>query len=490
MRQSRNILRLSKPPFLPLFTLCFCLGIISARFFSVRFFLSYVLLWASVIFGLSADSCKGSKNEFKGLFNSDFLLFILAILTGAVLLTNTYRLPLSHIRNFTFYKSEAIVIRGRVVDFPRIEKNATSFIVNSRTLTWAGKIYPVSGKVLVRVFRRQNVSYGDELLLSGRLFRPYQSRENRFSYRRYLEDQGIYSVLSVSKDKPLEYLGVSWANPFKLAAYKLRNRFKHAFDELLNPAAAGMLSAMILGDRSQLPAQWRHLFMQTGTMHILAVSGLHVGIVAFILELLLKVLGLRRRRRYLLIIFLLLFYCLLTGARTSVIRASIMAAVFLLALLIKREPRISQTLSLAALIILAFNPRAIFNIGFQLSFISVISIVCLSPRIKNLISRIRISAILPQFLVCGFCVSLSAWLGTFILIAYYFRIIAPVTVLANLVVVPYLGLVIALGFSLLAAALLFPPLAPLFAASANLSIAIIVEILSQFSRFPAAYFYI
>ena len=141
---------------------------------------------------------------------------------------------------------------------------------------------------------------------------------------------------------------------------------------------------MILGDRSKIPSGLRSLFIQTGTMHILAISGLHIGIVAFILDLLLKALRIRRRLRFSAIILLLVFYCLLTGARPSVIRATIMAIVLLAGFLLRRENQISHSLALAGLIILIANPRQLFNLGFQLSFLSVISIVYFSPVIKNL----------------------------------------------------------------------------------------------------------
>jgi competence protein ComEC len=296
----------------------------------------------------------------------------------------------------------------------------------------------------------------------------------------------------------------------KYLAYKLRHKSSSVLIENLNSTQAGVLSAMILGDRSRISPQLRRLFIQTGTMHILAISGLHVGIIAFILELFLKVLGLRRRWRYLVIIFLLIFYCFLTGARPSVIRATIMAVVLLLSFLLKREIQISHSLALTALIILTANPRQLFNLGFQLSFVSVISIVYLSPVIRKLfnadyrrysarIARDKSSDIrkknpptsaIKRFLISAFGASLAAWLGILPFVAYYFKIISPVTVLANLVVVPYLALVIALGFSLLIAGITAPFLAPIFAASANLSIVILIQIVKFFNQIPRAYFYL
>ncbi|RLB79647.1 MAG: hypothetical protein DRH17_13485 [Deltaproteobacteria bacterium] len=476
----------------------------------IPFVFLYGLTWIFLIFCFIFFLPWHVNTKFFKYTNSIRPLFILAIFMGGLFLSNTYALPFPHIRNFTFCKSEPVTIRGTVADCPVIKPNFSSFVLFAQELTWAGKIYPVCGKVLVRIPREQKISYAEQLILEGRLFRPYQAEKSRFSYRDYLEGQGIYSILMIGKHKPIKYLGKSKFNPLKYLAYKLRRKSSSVLIENLSSAQAGVLSAMILGDRSRISPQLRRLFIQTGTMHILAISGLHVGIIAFIMELFLKVLGFRRRWRYLVIIFLLIFYCFLTGARPSVIRATIMAVVLLLSFLLKREILISHSLAVTALIILTANPRQLFNLGFQLSFVSVISIVYLSPVIRKLFNAdchrysARIAtdkssdirkknpptSAIKRFLISAFGVSLAAWLGILPFVAYYFKIISPVTVLANLVVVPYLALMIALGFSLLIAGITAPFLAPVFAAPANLSTVILIQIVKFFNQIPWAYFYL
>ncbi|MBL7081139.1 MAG: ComEC family competence protein [Candidatus Omnitrophica bacterium] len=507
--------------FLSLFTVCFCVGICLVRFVRASFLLLYTLTWILLVFSFMFTPHlwifrKKDKNEFnKGAGflkhkNSIWLLLILAVFLGGLFLSNTYILPYPHIRNFTFYKSEPVVIRGVVASFPQIKANFSSFILSAQELTWAGKIYPVCGKVKVKIFRKEDIAYADQLTLEGRLFRPYQGKNSNYSYRDYLENQGIYSILTVSKNRPIKYLGKSRVNVFKYLAYKIREKGLIFLSNNLKPTQAGIFSAMILGERSRVPLRIRRLFVQTGTVHILAISGLHVGVIAFILDLFLKVLRLRRRARYLTIIFLLILYCLLTGARPSVIRATIMAIVLLASFLLSRETQILHSLSQAALVILVLNPRQLFNLSFQLSFISVISIVCLSPLIRRSFdadyhgysARIATdksvdirkknlwTSAIKRFLSSAFSVSFAVWLGLLPFIAYYFKIISPVTILANLVVVPYLALVIALGFSLLFVGMAIPPWAPVFAAPANLSIVVLIQIVKFFNKIPWAYFYL
>ncbi len=191
---------------------------------------------------------------------------------------------------------------------------------------------------------------------------------------------------------------------------------------------------------------------------------------------------------YIFTISLLIIYCILTGANTPVVRATVMASILLFAYFLKREINIYNSLSLAALIILAVNPWQLFEVSFQLSFLSVTSIVWLSPKIKSLFPA-RLDKILwLRFLISIFSVSFSAWLGLLPLIAYYFRILSPITILANMIIVPYMTIIIASGFSLALIGILIPSLAAIFAASNELFISILFKINSFLIAIPGAYF--
>ncbi len=473
--------KLTKLGFLPSFSICFCLGICLSRYTQIPFLYLYIVALSVLILALVFVE----SNHFI------WPLFVLAVLLGWLFLSNSEVLPYYHIRNFTFYKSEPVIIRGEVTSFPDERKNFSSFTINAKQLTWAGKVYPVAGKVLVKAFGKRSIAYGSRLSLEGKLFRPFTKRNDRFSYADYLWNQGIYSILTISKSKRIENLSSHKLNVFKHFAYKLRNKAKAIFGKYLNPYPAAVLSAMILGERSQLPQHLKREFMQTGTIHILAISGLHVAIIGFILDVFLKIVGIKRRWRYLLIILLLVFYCCLTGARVSVVRATIMASVLLLGFLLKREIKVSYSLSLSALIILTVSPRQLFNLGFELSFLSVIAIVYVAPRIKDLYNQ-KFNLNKPNkliwFITSASSTSLAAWLATFGLVAYAFKIISPVAILANIIIVPYLTLVISLGAVLLISALVFPVFTPVFAVVANLSIIILLKVIGLFNSLPGAYY--
>lgn len=269
---------------------------------------------------------------------------------------------------------------------------------------------------------------------------------------------------------------------------QLKNRALAAIDKNTKGIPASVLSAMVLGERKSLSPLIAYAMMQSGTVHILVVSGFNVSIVAFVLFLLLKLMHLPRRIRLLLTIGFLIVYCFLTGASAPVVRATVMAIVFLLGFLLKREPDIYNSLALAWLSILAVNPRQLFEAGFQLSFASVLAIVYLYPKLK---AQFPLQLLKIKFLRCVLeagLVSFCAWIGTLGLVAYHFRTFSPVTVLANLFIVPLATLITLCGFSLLFFSLFCPFLSQPFAWTAQTSVAVLIKINAFLVDLPFSHF--
>ena len=212
-----------------------------------------------------------------------------------------------------------------------------------------------------------------------------------------------------------------------------------------------------------------------------------MGIVALILLLLLKILRIPYRIQYIITILALVFYCILTGARLPVVRATTMAAILLFGYFLERDVNIYNSLAIAALLILGLNPAQIFDASFQLSFLSVLSIVWLTPRISSFFPERFYKINWTRFFILLFSVSMSAWLGLAPLIMHYFKIISPITVLANMIVVPYMTLVVASGFVLAVAGNIAPFLAQIFAGSSEVFVYILLKIGSILANVPGAY---
>ena len=205
-----------------------------------------------------------------------------------------------------------------------------------------------------------------------------------------------------------------------------------------------ILAAILLGDKSMLSRSTRQLFAQAGASHVLALSGLHLGILVGFLLYLLHPLMQQRRQSHIVrgaALLLTWAFVLLTGASLSLLRAALMFSVFILCYRGAGAGNTLNSLGLSALIILLISPTALFDVGFQLSFLSVISILLLMPVFTPWIPR---QPILKAIASMGF-VSFAAQAGVAPLVAYYFHTFPLYFILTNLVVIPCAYVLLALG---------------------------------------------
>jgi competence protein ComEC len=382
---------------------------------------------------------------------------------------------------------------------PLFQNGAVSFVFEAKEIEVCNLKNNTCGNILVRLRSRndlpfasaklKDLRYGDELILSGNLFRPFREKDSsRQSYRDYLYNQSIFAVMNVRMPCSIVRLRQNSGFILKRLAFCLKDKIESIVFKRVSYVPAGIIDAMILGEKKNIPALVNSAMMKSGTVHILVVSGFNVALVASIIILFLKLVRIPRGMRFYISTPLIIIYCLMTGASTPVVRATIMAIVFMFAHLVKREADIYNSLALAAILILGIYPRQLFDIGFQLSFVSVISIVYVYPKLKLLLSpklfKIRFVGLLCE----GFLVSLSAWVGTVFLIAYNFRLISFIAVLANIFIVPLASLITLCGFSLLLAELICPYFAPLFAHSSEFMVSILLNINALLIKFPFAYF--
>jgi len=385
-----------------------------------------------------------------------------------------------------------VSIKGVIDSDPEIKSKFTRFILKTKELN--GR--KTSGKILVKSFGQKGAFYGDRLLARGKLYRvPYFRISKRLNYRDHMRNKGIYHILSINKDSGYKILGKGEGSAIKAFIFNIRRCVAGVIEERMQPFHAGVLSAILLGSRSGISRDFREDMARSGTVHIISISGLHVGLVAFIILVLFRIIRVPRRVSYLATILLLAAYCVLTGARTPVVRVSIMAAIALFGRVIARETSVFNTLSLAALLILIFNPLELFGVSFQLSFLSVISIAWLSPRIKGRLERalkktpvLSLSFASPALTL--FSGSLAAWIGLSPLVAYYFNIVSLIAIPANMIIVPYLALVVSSGLAFILASFLCPPAANILAVCCEASITVMMYIITIFVKIPGAYFYL
>ncbi len=452
-------------------TLFFCGGITLAHFVIIPFWFTY-----SIAFILLVVSISSLKKNFIGRI----LLAALLFTVGALLLSNTYALPKSHISKFISYKNNTIfTVKGFIDKEPVVKEGVTCFNFVTQELRFNESSYKCSGDIFVILKSTEDFSYGEALVLRGNMHKPFKLYRN-----------DLAAIMRVNNSASVIRLRKNYGQPLRRLAFQIKEGIEKTIYRRLSPLSASVLDAMVLGDKKNIPAALYDSMAKTGTVHILVVSGFNVGIVTFVIMLIFKVLRFPRKARYVLAIFCVIIYCFATGAQAPVVRATIMAIFLLTGFLIKREPDIRNSFSLAALFILSIDPRALFAISFQLSFVSVAAIIFLYPELKVFFRVDSLRSKVFKVLAESCLVSLSAWLGTLGIIAYYFRFFSPITVLANLFIVPLATVITLSGFSLALISLIFPASAAYFAYANEFFVTLLLVANNMLVRLPFAYLYL
>lgn len=392
------------------------------------------------------------------------------------------------------YAGRQIVLTGRVAAEPDVRPDKTFYLLQAQELASGGERRIVSGAVRLQVKEVNQVfGYGDVVRVSGLLARPeLPGNPGAFNYRTYLERQGIRVIMNVRGEHAVAKAGDGAANPLLAAALQLKQKLSAAAAASLAPAQAAVLNGIVFGTQGLIDRQTREAFAETGIVHILSVSGLHTGLVVGGMLGLLRLLRLPPGLTLPLITPVLIFYVLMTGCTPAVLRAAVMALFLLWAHRLGRDRDWPTTLALAALAILLWRPLSIYHPGFQLSFAATWGILYLTPVLRRACGRLL--QFLPEGLArpagLALAVPLAAQLATIPLVAWYYNLISPVSVLANLVAVPIVGLIMLLGILAAVGGMLWLPLAALINTSNGAAIDLLLRIVCFFQGLPGAVFYL
>ncbi|MEI8176081.1 MAG: DNA internalization-related competence protein ComEC/Rec2 [Candidatus Omnitrophota bacterium] len=478
----------------------FLLGIIVQDLVAIP--LSYLIIYFTLFVSLAFLSLKTTK----------FFLISVACsfaLLGAIDLARVTTLAPEHIVNrlpVIDGVTRSVVVRGRVLDEPREEAS----IYGQKEFRCALRLAAIRGNNawdpsdgvvnLTLINPRLVPRCADDLILEGVLIPPRQATNpGQFDHRKFLARRLIFYTLTVNEDGFLKRIGRGPVNPITAVAFRTVRYLERLIERYAPGREGAILKAILLGARSEIDPQTNDDFVKTGTVHALVIAGLHLGLLAGIAILVFKILRIPFTVWAPVLIGLSIFYCVMVGGRPPVVRAAIMMIVFLSGRLVRREQDLLTTLAFCALLIAAINPQDLFTVGFQLSFMTVGSIISLTPLLEKYLDpvirgdRLRPAGARPWFFqACRYAVraavvSFTAWVGSAPLVAQYFNIVSPVTVLANLVVVPWLFIVLASAVAFIASALLAPWLGLLFAQTSLVSIDILTGIAAFFARLPLAY---
>ncbi len=484
-------------------------GIVLGDFVSAPLFL---LLFVSLALALAALVWKRARLV---------LLTALLLLTGWTnFIFRTAVISPHDVRNLMEQRTELVTVRGKLSETPfhrvyehddkesfrtmaQIELSELRFNRQTNWLPSVGTVAVSTPGILA-----SNFFGGQQVEVTGILFSPKPPvAEGIFDYQTYLRRQGIYYQLKsgsvadwkvVEGEKPLP-TPVSdrfceWAK--RTLAIGLPNE-----DEPLR-----LLWTMTLGWKTALTGEVAEPFMRSGTMHVFAISGLHIALISGILISVLRVARVPRGVCGLIVIPLIWFYTGVTGWQASAIRSTIMMTIIIAGWSLKRPSDLLNSLSAAALIILLLDPRQLFQASFQLSFFVVLSLALFVPVLEKIRRRwLQPDPMLPAqlrprwkrwldlpigWVSASFATSLAAWLGSIPLIAYYFHLFTPVSLLANLIVVPLSGFALAANLASLVVGGWFPGGAELFNHAAWLFMLLMIRVSEWAAHLPGGCFQI
>ncbi len=399
-------------------------------------------------------------------------------------------------------------VTGTVTTEPKIEAsgNAT-FLLKLHDAKVDDEDVRTNATVFVRWRGHPNI--GDEVALFGTL-QPIEELRNpgEFDMRAYLARRDVKNVLIVRYPENGKILASGSGFSLLRAAARSREWMQRVLSRDIenSPEVVGLICGTALGLRHQTRDDIEEPFQQTGTLHLFAVAGLHVGIVARLLWTLAMVLRLPRKVATALIIPLLFFYAAITGLHTASVRAAVMSALLLGGVFFDRKVLALNSLAAAAFLILLFDSNQLFTSGFQLSFAVVGTIVLVAdPMFARFARVVAADPFLPRLLLSrsrrfcitvgrklgrGASVSLAAWIGSLLLIYWYFNLITPISLLANLAVVPIAYFVLALAMLSLIAAPISPGLSIIFNNANWLMSRAVLGLVHFFALLPAGHFYL
>ncbi len=432
-------------------TLCLVIGIILGHYFRFDFHLS-TLLSIGLIISSSVYWC-----FLRGKIIDSTFFAILGYASMTSLGINAYniqneRLDTNHYTNFQIESNLNDIVF-------KIEERLKPDLYNDK---YIGQIQSINnsaanGRILINIKRDSIASHLpiDAVLLAKSEFKAIQKPLNphQFDYSEYLELKQVYKQIYLEKSETL------LLSKEKTSIYGFADALRQNINQKLKQAGfkvevLSIINALLLGQRQSIDKSIYNNYVNSGTIHILAVSGLHVGILLLILNYLFSpLLYLKHGRilRPLIIIILLWAFAIVAGLSPSVTRAVTMFSIISFAMHLKRPTNIYNTLAISAFFILLVKPMFLFEVGFQLSYLAVLGIVSIQPIIYRIWN--------PKFLLTDklwqvFTVTIAAQIGVLPISLFYFHQFPGLFFISNLVIIPFLGIILGLGLLIILLSLL------------------------------------
>ncbi len=482
--ESNGILLMERPFLLPLFSM---IAGLTTGLMTYRFVPSFIIL---ILFLLTL--CTGFiKGRAPFLLTISLLLFCTANLSLKPFLLPDH--PLTDIARHC--SEEPVIIEGTIDNRPESTQNGWRVILRAEKLINNNKYMAVKGRLSLSIKEgRIDFVTGDRVRFESRIRAPRNyGIPGEFDVEKYMAFKNIFASSFVKKSDEVINIGDSGEYPIQRRVDLIAMHLGE-FIRINIPSSEGaILRALLLGDMGAVPKVLKDAYTRSGVNHILSISGFHVGIIAvFIFQIIilaarsseLLLLHLNMRRLSLVLTLpVLIFYLFLSGAAPATVRSVIMIGVYILAMLVEREVDPIDSLMLAAIIILASSPTALFDLSFQLSFVAIWGILVLTPIMVAPFERVQGN--IPRKLLLFFFASVAAIGATIIPVAYFFHRTTATGLISNFLIVPLLGYgAVVIGFSALPFVFLSPYIAKLLLLAASFLVNISNSIIMFLAKLP------
>jgi competence protein ComEC len=361
----------------------------------------------------------------------------------------------------------------------------------------------VSGLVRLEVSGHLlDVGVGDRVRVLADLARPRPPQNpGAFDFRVWLRNRGIDCTLRAGHPEAVTRVDapLGWRDWVGRGRHRMRQECRRILAEHLQPRCVPVAASLLLGDRTGLTDEVETAFIDSGTMHLLAISGLHVSMLALLLYVVCRWLNVSPVSTAVFVLAGIGGYAFVTDHRPPVMRAAVLAAITVVALSSARRQTGLNTLAVSALAVLLWSPADLFDIGAQLSFLAVVGILlaarhlsterddedtrasALQPERPRIVRWLRPALIRIRE---GYVFTAAIWLFTLPLTMSAFHLAAPVGFLVNVVLLPWSLLMLGAGFSLLVCGLLCPWLAPLAGVVFDATLSILLAIVEWSGTTP------
>lgn len=375
-----------------------------------------------------------------------------------------------------------VVIRGIVIDEPDIREKNTRLVVDTMAVR-SGDVWHASrGRVLLFVNRYPVFEYGDEIIVRGILTKPQSF--SGFDYPAYLAKDQVYALMYYPD---VEFVSSGNGNVVQKTLFRIKQSLEYSIDRVVTEPHAAFLKGILLGSRAAIPAWLLEMFRVTGVMHIIALSGFNITIIADNLSRTLRRFGMSPQSTFWISCAVIILFTIMVGASPSIVRASLMGMLVLLAWKEGRQYQGANALMCAGVLMVLHNPAIVrFDVAFQLSFLATVGLLFVAPRIQRALIYV------PEFfgMRSSLASTLAAQCMVLPLLVYYFGELSLISPLTNLLILSLMPLTMFFGFISAIAGMVWMPAGLAFGGIAYVLVSYHIAVVTLLSRVPFASLYV